>query len=227
MTRPSAPYAGRPSRRTRDTSVVGRRPVGGRVHPCRPRRLPVLRQCSVQVVSDLCGPASRLDRPWTAVQAAMIAAAATADTMRAVRAMPGWPIEIGPLAYAFAPRADQPGTGALLVAPQVPQLSAALLADAAELLGEFDAVLGPTTGAGWWAFGLRDPAHGAALRTMPGALSSAGALTVAALRLGLRVAMLPTLRELANGADVPVVAGHCPPGSEFAVTVAHLSRGRG
>jgi hypothetical protein len=176
----------------------------------------------VQVVTDLAGPAARLDRPWTAPQAAMIAAAATADTLRAVRAMPGWSIEVGPLAYAFAGRGDERGS-ALLVAGQVPQLSPDLLAGAADLLRDFDAVLGPTTGRSWWAFGLREPAHGAALRTMPGALAGAGSLTVAALRLGLRVAMLPALRELGTGADVPAVAAHCRPGSEFAATVAHLT----
>ncbi|GAA3342173.1 hypothetical protein GCM10020358_36200 [Amorphoplanes nipponensis] len=222
MTRSGAPYAGRPSRRTRDTSVVGRRPVGGRVHPCRPRRTPATWPCEVQVVTDLAGPASRLDRPWTGRQATMIAAAAAADTLRAVRAMPGWPIGVGPLATAFAGPGGAPG-GTLLISPQVPQLSPGLLSDAAALLREFDAVLGPTTGAGWWAFGVREPSHGAALRAMPGALGSAAALTVAALRLGLRVAMLPTLRELGTGADVPAVAGHCPAAGEFAVTVAHLS----
>ena len=139
--------------------------------------------------------------------------------------MPGWSIEVGPLARAFRSWNGERG-GALLVAPQVPQLSPRLLADAAELLSEFDAVLGPTTGDGWWTFGLREPSHGAVLRTMSEALSSAGALTVAALRLGLRVAILPTLQELCSGADVPAVAGHCPAGSEFAVTVAHLTRVR-
>lgn len=221
MTRPGMPYAGRPSRRTRDTSVVGRRPVGGRVHPCHPRRTPAARPCSVQIVADLTGPATRLDPPWTGVPAAMIAAAATVDTLRAVRAMPGWSIEVGPLAYAFADRGAERGV-ALLLAPQVPQLSPDLLADAVDLLRDFDAVLGPTTGDGWWAFGLREPAHGTLLRTMPGALADAGALTVASLRLGLRVAMLPTLHELGSGADVRAVAGLCQPGSEFAATVAHL-----
>lgn len=223
MTRPGMPYAGRPSRRTRDTSVVGRRPVGGRVRPCQPRRPSAARPCDVLVVADLAGPAARLDPPWTGVQAAMIAAAATVDTLRAVRAMPGWSIGVGPLEHAFAERGTRRGV-TLLVAPQVPQLGPDLLADAVDLLSDFDAVLGPTTGDGWWAFGLREPAHGAVLRTMPGALATAGTLTVASLRLGLRVAMLPTLRELRSGADVPAVAELCPPGSEFAATVAHLSR---
>jgi hypothetical protein len=174
------------------------------------------------VVSDLAGPAARLDRPWTAGQAAMIVAAATADTLRAVRSMPGWSIEVAPLSYAFADQTAVRG-GTLLVAGQVPQLSRTLLADAADLLREFDAVLGPTTGDGWWAFGLREPAHGAALRRMPGALSGVGPLTVAALRLGLRVAMLPTLQELGTGADVAAVAGHCRADSEFAATVTLLT----
>src|SRR4051812_18773622 len=104
MDRPRAPYAGRPSRRTRDTSVVGRRPVGGRVHPCHPRPALAGWPAGVQVVTGLSGPAARLGGPWTGLPAAMVTAAAAADTLRAVRAMPGWSIEVAPIEDAFAGR---------------------------------------------------------------------------------------------------------------------------
>jgi len=69
------------------------------------------------------------------------------------------------------------------------RLSARLLDDAHDLLHSFDAVIGPTTDGGWYALGLREPSRAADLKT----LTDSGMLTLAALRLGLRVALLPTL----------------------------------
>ena len=68
-----------------------------------------------------------------------------------------------------------------------------LVRRSAALLDRFDAVIGPADGDGWWVFGVRDPARAAALASMPDALAGTGALTLAALRLGLRVAMGPAL----------------------------------
>jgi glycosyltransferase A (GT-A) superfamily protein (DUF2064 family) len=65
--------------------------------------------------------------------------------------------------------------------------TAAQRAEAAALLRTFDAVLGPTSGDGWWAYGLRDPALAAKL---PLTTASAGTLVLATLRLGLRIVML-------------------------------------
>lgn len=100
----------------------------------------------------------------------------------------------------------QPGPGAVRVIRGTPDLSAAgagpvlfiapgtavspgLLAESAVLLRTFDAVLGPGPGDSWWAFGLRDPRLLGTLTETPDGLAS---LALAALRLGLRVAMLPT-----------------------------------
>lgn len=68
-------------------------------------------------------------------------------------------------------------------------------ARSAELLATFDAVLGATLDGDWWAFGVNRPAVAATLPSMVLDWRDAGAVTLAALRLDLRVAMLPTLRE--------------------------------
>ncbi|WP_306205683.1 DUF2064 domain-containing protein [Actinoplanes sp. RD1] len=80
-------------------------------------------------------------------------------------------------------------TDHLMITMETPDLTPQLLRDAYDLLRNFDVVIGATTDGGWYAFGLREPAHASDLDT--GADSTA--LTLAALRLGLRVALLPTL----------------------------------
>ena len=84
-----------------------------------------------------------------------------------------------------APRRDP----FLMIATETPELTPRLLGDAYDLLRSFDAVIGPTTDGGWYAFGLREPSRAADLET----LTDFGVLTLAALRLGLRVALRPTL----------------------------------
>ncbi|MEV8510043.1 DUF2064 domain-containing protein [Actinoplanes sp. NPDC051475] len=81
-----------------------------------------------------------------------------------------------------------PGSGSayLVIAAEV---SARLLGDAYGLLRSFDAVIGPTSDGGWYAFGLREPSRAPELEP----LTDSGTLMLAALRLGLRVALLPTL----------------------------------
>jgi glycosyltransferase A (GT-A) superfamily protein (DUF2064 family) len=68
-----------------------------------------------------------------------------------------------------------------------------LLDRSAALLQRFDAVICPAADDGWWVFGVRDPGRAAALAAQPESLAGTGALTLAALRLGLRVAMAPAL----------------------------------
>jgi glycosyltransferase A (GT-A) superfamily protein (DUF2064 family) len=77
----------------------------------------------------------------------------------------------------------------LMITVETPEMTSELLRDAYDLLRTFDVVIGATTDGGWYAFGLREPAHAGALDTE----SNSAALTLAALRLGLRVALLPTL----------------------------------
>jgi hypothetical protein len=168
----------------------------------------------VELVTGLAGPAGRLCPQYSPEHATTLTLAAAADTIRAVRALPGRAV-----AVERAPAGTRCPGPLLFVAAQTPQLTPDLLADAIGLLDDFDAVLGPTTGDGWWAFGLSEPAHAAL-----GPSTGLGSLTVAALRLGLRVAMLPTLRGLDTGADVAPVAARCSAGSLFAATVARLAQ---
>ena len=174
---------------------------------------------------------TRLCPPWTFTQAALVAAAALADTLETVGtgvlvvdgdhpAPAGW--DRTPqrgdtlperLAHAFADTGSGP---AVLIGMDTPQVTADLLADAVGQLGHLDAVLGPAEDGGWWALGLRDPAHASILGTIPTSLADTGARTLLALRgLGLRVGLLPVLRDVDTAADARAVAALCPLHSRF------------
>jgi rSAM/selenodomain-associated transferase 1 len=187
---------------------------------------------------------TRLCPPCTPEQAAALAAAALADTMAAAAATglrctlvvdgavavePGWHVVaqrgtgLGDrLAYAFADTL-RPGVPSLLIGMDTPQVAAAPLRAAAELLDSHDAVFGPAADGGWWALGLREPAHAAALRGVPMSTSETGRLTLATLD-GLRVAMLPELRDVDTAADAVTVAALCGVDSRFARAVPKLVR---
>ena len=184
------------------------------------------------VVTEPVGAArlrNRLTPPYSPAQAAQLADAARADTVRAVEAMTGsGPAAPGRAALAASPQDALVGsrlrrTPSLLIGTATPQVSPALLERSAALLSDFDAVLGPTTGGGWWAFGLRQPAYAVALSSMPEILADTGSLALAVLRLGIRVAMLPTLTDVTGVYDAHEVAALCPAGSEFAAAVARLT----
>lgn len=183
---------------------------------------------------------TRLCPPCTPVQAARLAAASLADTLDSAGSTPavahtlvlsgryaapaGWrvvPQREGPLgvrlAHAYRDTA-LPGAPSLLVGMDTPQLTPALLAASIRLLATpgIDAVLGPAVDGGWWALGLRDPGHGAALSGVPMSTDHTGADTLDALRArGLRVALLPELRDVDTGADAGAVAARCPRRSRF------------
>jgi rSAM/selenodomain-associated transferase 1 len=190
---------------------------------------------------------TRLCPPCTPEEAARIAAAALADTLEAAGAAraaarvlvvdgehpapPGWavlPQRGGPLgeriAHAFA---DARPAATVLIGMDTPQVTAGHLEAALSLLttaGGPDAVLGPAADGGWWALGLRDPGLAAAVRRIVTSTARTGAQTLSALRdRGLRVALLPELRDVDTAGDAREVATSCPPNSRFVAAVAtHL-----
>jgi hypothetical protein len=188
---------------------------------------------------------TRLCPPCTPDGAARIAAAALADTLDTGAAAPAvrrtlvldgeYAVPAGwrrvpqrgaglpeRLAHAFHDT-RLPGVPTLLVGMDTPQLTAAHLAHAAELLDTAGAVLGPAADGGWWALGLRDPAHAEVLRDVPTSTGRTGARTLAALRgLRLHVGLLPMLRDVDTAADATAVAALCPPTGRFAAAVPAL-----
>jgi glycosyltransferase A (GT-A) superfamily protein (DUF2064 family) len=174
---------------------------------------------------------TRLCPPWTLEQAAMVAAAALNDTLETVGAgvlvvdgdhpaPAGWDriAQRGDqlpsrLANAFADAGAGP---VVLIGMDTPQVTCILLAHAAARLADADAVLGQAEDGGWWALGLRDPAHAEVLRAIPTSLSDTGARTLRALHdSGLRVSSLPVLRDVDTVADARAVADLCPADSQF------------
>lgn len=193
---------------------------------------------------------TRLCPPATYETAARIAAAALTDTLDAVAATPAdrrvlvlagatadHPAPPHPstvdmvaqrgdglahrLANAFADTA-RPGTAALLVGMDTPQLEPALLTAAIHALADADAVLGPAVDGGWWTLGLRDVRHAEALRGVPMSTPDTGRLTARALLdRGLHVRTLPTLRDVDTAHDARLVAG-ASPDTRFAGAVRAL-----
>jgi rSAM/selenodomain-associated transferase 1 len=188
---------------------------------------------------------TRMCPPCTTEQAALVAAAALRDTTDAVDATPRvrrvlvldgrYPVPRGwwtaaqhgdglgaRLRDAFVDT-HRAGEAALLIGMDTPQVTAALLDDALCRLArpDTDAVLGPAEDGGWWALGLRDPAHAAVLTGVPMSTPDTAARTFAALgERGLRIARLPTLRDVDTAFDALAVARRCPPGRRFPVAVA-------
>jgi len=185
---------------------------------------------------------TRLCPPCTPDGAAAVAAAALADTIEVVDATParrrtvvhsgpisapvGWAVvrQRGDgfderLANAFADTA-MPATASILIGMDTPQVTPELLRAAATALGGADAVLGPAEDGGWWLLGLRSPAHAEALRGVPMSTVDTGRLTWRALRQrNLRIALLPTLRDVDTADDALAVAA-ATPGGRFAEAVA-------
>src|SRR5262249_34256601 len=122
---------------------------------------------------------TRLCPPCTPAQAARLAAAAIADTVATLDATPAarrtlvlsgrMPVPQGwrhvaqrgdglgaRLANAFAETAvpgSRSNIASVLVGMDTPQLTAGLLGEAAALLADADAVLGPAEDGGWWGLG--------------------------------------------------------------------------
>ncbi|GHD87509.1 TIGR04282 family arsenosugar biosynthesis glycosyltransferase [Streptomyces naganishii] len=180
---------------------------------------------------------TRLTPPFTPPEAAALAEAALADTLRAVAAAPaarrvlvldGSPgpwlppgFDVVPqcsgglderLAAAFAGCRGP----ALLIGMDTPQVTPELLTT------EFDgcdALLGPAEDGGFWALGLAAP-DPALLRGVPMSTAGTGAAQRARLvAAGLRVRDLPPLRDVDTAEDAEAVAARAPHG-RFAACLA-------
>lgn len=185
---------------------------------------------------------TRLTPPFTPVEAAALAEASLADTLRVVREAParrrvlvldGAPgpwlpsgFDVVPqcggglderLAAAFA-GVDGP---ALLIGMDTPQVTPGLLTvDFADC----DAYFGPAEDGGFWALGLADP-DPALLRGVPMSTAATGAVQRSRLTAaGLRVRELPVLRDVDTARDAELVAAAAP-GGRFAGELARLRTG--
>ncbi|MCL8027321.1 TIGR04282 family arsenosugar biosynthesis glycosyltransferase [Nocardioides bruguierae] len=100
------------------------------------------------------------------------------------------------------------GPGAVVqVGMDTPQLTPALLLDAAAGLEDHDAVLGDATDGGWWVLALRDPSRAACLADVPMSVPETGRLTRAALEAdGLTVGSTAVLTDVDTVPDADAVA---------------------
>ncbi|MEV7059755.1 DUF2064 domain-containing protein [Streptomyces microflavus] len=188
---------------------------------------------------------TRLCPPFSPAEAAELAAAALADTLRTVVALParrrvlvleGRPgpwlppgIEVVPqsagglderLAAAFGGCTGP----ALLVGMDTPQITPALLAPALapDAWERCDAWFGPAEDGGFWALGLAQP-DPALLRGVPMSVPETGAVQRRRLvEAGLRVRDLPVLLDVDTAADAHRVAAEAPDG-RFAAVLGRLT----
>ncbi len=188
---------------------------------------------------------TRLAPPCTYEQAASLAEAALADTLRAVLMTPArrrvlvldgqpgpWlppgfdivPQCAGPLDERLAAAFAAVSGPALLIGMDTPQVTPALLTVdwGASDLDPVDAAFGPAADGGFWALGLRAP-DPALLRGVPMSTATTGAIQRARLlAAGLRVLDLPVLRDVDTAADAVAVARQVPR-SRFAARTRELA----
>jgi rSAM/selenodomain-associated transferase 1 len=187
---------------------------------------------------------TRLCPPCTPNEAAALAAAALADTLRAVadtpasrKALvftgdgerytpPGFELirQRGDgLAERLAAAFADVGSPAVLVGMDTPQLTPELLSEAvARLRNGADAVLGPAPDGGYWAIGLNDPLAPAFYGIPMSAPTTCAAQRKRIVELGLRLHELPWLRDVDTIEDALAVATQAPT-STFAATMAAVT----
>lgn len=124
------------------------------------------------------------------------------------------------LAHAHA---DAATSGAVLqIGMDTPQVTAALLTDAATRLDTGD-VLGTAEDGGWWALGLRDPRMARALVDVPMSAPTTGSDTLRALTAaGASITMLAELRDVDFVGDLEAVTQLCAPASRFRISVTEM-----
>ena len=181
---------------------------------------------------------TRLCPPFSASEAAALAAAALADTLdvvsatrcdRRVVAFDGDP---GPWVPNGFDRVTQPTGGldvrlagafaatrgpAVLVGMDTPQLTPALLEQALASLREHDAVLGPAPDGGYWLIGLRRRNARAFLGVPMSTHETCARQQERLTALGLRTRVLAELRDVDGHEDAAAVAAEIPE-SRFAST---------
>jgi glycosyltransferase A (GT-A) superfamily protein (DUF2064 family) len=183
---------------------------------------------------------TRLVPPCSHEQAAALAEAALADTLRTVLMAPaarrvlvldGEPGPWLPPGFDIVPQCGGPldqrlaaafaavRGPALLIGMDTPQVTPEMLAVDWRAA---DAVFGPAADGGFWALGLREP-DPALLRGVPMSTSATGAIQRARLVSGgLRVAELPQLRDVDTAADAVAVAREAPQ-TRFAARAGELA----
>lgn len=180
---------------------------------------------------------TRLCPPFTPEQAADLALAALLDTLDTVLAAPGTRRVLvlegapGPWVPRGISVRRQHGAGlddrianalaevtgpVLLIGMDTPQVTTRQLSVSWD---RHDAWFGPADDGGFWALGLRHP-DPALVRGVPMSRNDTGAQQLRRLTdAGLRVGMLPSLRDVDTVADAEHVAAECP-GSRFAARLA-------
>lgn len=186
---------------------------------------------------------TRLTPPFSPAQAAALAEAALADTLRAVAGAPAgrrllvldgrpgpWlppgfdvvPQCAGGLDERLADAFAHCSGPALLIGMDTPQVTPALLTVD---FSDCDACFGPAEDGGFWALGLARP-EPALLRGVPMSTPVTGAVQRERLvSAGLRVRDLPRLRDVDTAADARAVAALAPHGA-FAARLADCAAGR-
>jgi glycosyltransferase A (GT-A) superfamily protein (DUF2064 family) len=192
-----------------------------------------------------------LTPPLRPEEAALVAEAALADTLEVVAATPAarrvivldgapgaWlPAAFdvigqrggGPdarLAAAFADAHASLPLPMVLIGPETPQVTAAMLDDAIASLesGEADAVFGPATNGGFWLLGLRRPDR-SLLAGLPMSAPESGRVLLERLAGdGLRVALAPRLTAAGTFDAAEQVAGQIP-ASRFAAIFTRVASG--
>jgi rSAM/selenodomain-associated transferase 1 len=178
---------------------------------------------------------TRLTPPCAPEQAARLAEASLRDTLAAVAATPcrervlalagppgDWLPECfrvigqgeGSLDRRLARVFSRSAAPTLLIGMDTPQVGSWLLEEAVAALEApgTDAVLGHAEDGGYWAIGLRRP-DPRAFTGVPMSVGETGARQEEALRgLGLRVGLLPTLRDVDLIGDARAVAAMAPAG---------------
>ncbi|MGQ0845900.1 MAG: TIGR04282 family arsenosugar biosynthesis glycosyltransferase [Sporichthyaceae bacterium] len=172
--------------------------------------------------------------------AARLAAAALADTLEAVLDTPAdrrvlvldgapgpwlpaglevWPQRGAGLAERIADAFERSTGPTLLIGMDTPQVQSAHLTVRWD---GHDAWFGPAEDGGFWALGLREP-DPALVRGVPMSTDRTGVAQLARLhRAGLRVGMLPCLRDVDTPACAQIVSAAAP-GTRFAAEHAVLA----